>query len=183
MIVRIPDPSLVVLCGPAASGKSTFARRHFLPTAVVSTDRCRAMIADDEANIRVSRDAFELFFHIIELRLRHRRLAVADSTALQPDVRLALRQLARRYEVPAVAILFDVPEETCVRWDASRPRRVGRPVIHRQWERFQQALRSVPGEGFDQVVVLGEDDIRSCRVELVPSAARAREAAPEPADG
>jgi predicted kinase len=181
--VRIPDPSLVVLCGPAASGKSTFARRHFPPTAVVSSDRCRAMIADDEANIRVSRDAFELFYHIIALRLRHRRLTVADSTALQPDVRRTLRQLARRWEVPAVVLLFDVPEQTCVQWDSARPRRVGRPVIHRQWERFQQVLRSVPGEGFDQVVVLGEEDVRSCRLELVPSPARAREAAAEPAEG
>ncbi len=181
MIVRIPDPSLVVLCGPAASGKSTFARRHFPPTAVVSSDRCRAMIADDEANIRVSRDAFELFYRIIELRLRHRRLAVADSTALQPDVRRTLRQLARRYEVPAVAVLFDVPEETCVRWDAARPRTVGRPVIHRQWERFQQVLRSVPAEGFDQVVVLGEDDMRRCRVDLVPAPPRPARGVPEAA--
>lgn len=176
MIIRIPDPSVVMLCGPAASGKSTFARRHFPPTAVVSTDHCRAMIADDEANIRVSRDAFDLFYYIIELRLRHRRLVVADSTALQPDVRRSLRQLARRHDVPAVAVLFDVPEETCVRWDAARPRRVGRSVIHRQWERFQQALRSVPGEGFDQVVIVGEAEVRGCRVELVPSPARARPA-------
>src|SRR5438445_9081066 len=57
MVVRVPDPSLVVLCGPAGSGKTTFARRHFRDTAIVSSDRCRAMIADDEANIRVSREA------------------------------------------------------------------------------------------------------------------------------
>jgi len=125
------------------------------------------MIADDESNIRISRDAFELFHYLIETRLRHRRLTVADSTALRPDARAALRQIARRCQAPAVAVLFDVPEATCVQWDTQRGRRVGRPVIQRQWERFQQALRAVPGEGFDQVHILGADDLGSVRVEIV----------------
>ncbi len=169
MVLHIPDPSLVVLCGPAGSGKTTFARRHFPETAVVSSDRCRAMIADDEGTMRVSRDAFALFHQIIDLRLRHRRLTVADSTALQPDARKALRQIARRWEVPSIAVLFDVPEGTCLQWDRRRSRRVGRPVIQRQRERFQQTLRSVPDEGFDQVVILGEEELDRTRVEIVKS--------------
>jgi protein phosphatase len=167
VIVRIPNPALVVLCGPAGSGKSTFARRHFPETAIVSSDRCRAMIADDEANIRVSPEAFELFHHIIELRLRHHRLTVADSTAVLPEARRTLRQIARRSEVPVLAILFDVPEATCLRWDELRTRRVGPPVIHRQWEGFQDALRAVSTEGFRQVVVLGEADLGSTQVEII----------------
>jgi len=167
--VRVPDPSLVVLCGPAGSGKTTFARRHFRDTAIVSSDRCRAMIADDEANIRVSRDAFELFHTIIEVRLRHRRLTVADSTALLPEARRMLRQIARRCEVPVIALLLDVPEATCLVWDERRDRRVGRPVIHRQWERFQQALRTIPKEGFDQVVIVGERELNSTQVQIVNS--------------
>ena len=169
MVVRVPDPSLVVLCGPAGSGKTTFARRHFRDTAIVSSDRCRAMIADDEANIRVSRDAFELFHAIIEMRLRHRRLTVADSTALLPEARRMLHQIARRCEVPVIALLLDVPEATCLVWDERRDRRVGRPVIHRQWERFQQALRTIPKEGFDQVVIVGERELNSTQVQIVNS--------------
>ncbi len=167
MIVRIPNPALVVLCGPAGSGKTTFARRHFPETSIVSSDRCRAMIADDEASIRVSREAFELFHHIIETRLRYRRLTVADSTAVLPDARRTLRQIARHGKVPVIAILFDVPEATCLRWDGMRTRRVGEAVIHRQFERFQHALRAVSTEGFSEVVVLGEADLGRTQVETV----------------
>lgn len=124
------------------------------------------MIADDEADMSVSQAAFELFHNIIEARLRYGRLTVADSTALQPEARAALRQIARRWKVPTVALLFHVPEETCRMWDQDRPRRVGEPVIHRQWERFQHARQAVPQEGFNQVVVLEADDIDSVRVEL-----------------
>lgn len=169
MVVRIPDPSLIILCGPAGSGKTTFALRHFPATAVVSSDRCRAMIADDESNIGVSRDAFELFHQIIGTRLKHRRLTVADSTALQPDARKALRQIARRWDVPVTIILFDVSEETAHKWDERRQRRVGRPVIRRQWDRFQPVLRDASKEGYDRVVILGEEDISKTRVEITRS--------------
>ncbi len=169
MLLPVSDPSLVVLCGPAGSGKTTFARRHFPDTTIVSSDRCRAMIADDEADLRVSPDAFELFHTIIEMRLRRHRLTVADSTALQPEARATLRQIARRGEVPVVAVLFDVPEATCLAWDHRRDRQVGRSVIHQQWERFQQALRAVPDEGFDHVVVVGEGDLTTARITIVKS--------------
>ncbi len=161
----IPDPSLVVLCGPAGSGKSTFARRRFRETVIVSSDRCRAAVADDEGNIRVSPEAFELFYFIIELRLRHRRLTVADSTALRREARRELLNLARRHHVPTVLIVFDVSEERAQTRNAGRRgRRVGRPVIREQWERLQATLRTVTEEGFDQVYILGEDEVGTAQL-------------------
>ncbi|HKD76911.1 MAG TPA: AAA family ATPase, partial [Ktedonobacterales bacterium] len=63
-ILRIPPTALVVLIGPAASGKSTWAAQHFQPTQIVSSDAIRAMIADDEADQEASRDAFRIFHRI-----------------------------------------------------------------------------------------------------------------------
>lgn len=169
----IPAPSLVVLCGPAGGGKSTFARRHFQETAIVSSDRCRAMISDAEANIRVSPEAFELFHFIIELRLRHRRLTVADSTALRREARQDLLRLARRHGVPAVLIVFDVSEGRAQTLNARRRgRRVGRPVVREQWARLQEALRTIRSEGFDRVYVLGEDEVAAAQVQIASAEER-----------
>ena len=75
MNIAIPKLSLVVLIGPSGSGKSTFARKHFLPTEVLSSDACRALVSDDETNQAVTHDAFEVL-HLIAAK----RLAVAGST-------------------------------------------------------------------------------------------------------
>lgn len=175
MRVVLPNACLVILCGPAGSGKSTFAQRNFSETAIVSSDRCRAMLTDDESNMRASADAFALFHQIIDTRLRLRRLTVADSTALHPDARRDLRRLARRWKTPITIVVFDVPEETCQRWNARRGRRVGRSVIHRQWQQSRHALQRIPHEGYDQVIILGEDDVVRARVEVDGRAAAAGE--------
>jgi len=38
MKLTIPELSLVVLIGSSGSGKSTFAKKHFKPTEVISSD-------------------------------------------------------------------------------------------------------------------------------------------------
>src|SRR5579862_7294575 len=79
-----PDLSLVVLIGASGSGKSTFARKHFLPTEVISSDYCRALVSDDENNLAATSDAFELLHYIATKRLAAGRLTVADATTLNP---------------------------------------------------------------------------------------------------
>jgi protein phosphatase len=164
--VRIPSPALVVLIGPAGSGKSTFAARRFPETAVVSSDRCRAMLADDERNLAISREAFELFHDLIARRLRLGRLTVADSTALRRDARRALLGIGRRQGVPVIAIVFDVDEARCYYHDTLRTRRVGRAVIERQVKLLQDTLKTIRDEGFDEVVVLDEALARQVHVEV-----------------
>ncbi len=167
MRLRIPNPSLVVLCGPAGSGKSTFAARHFPPTTIVSSDRCRAMLGDDERNLAVSPEAFQLMHTIIDRRLHLRRLTVADSTALKPEARRALLEIGRRHAVPVTLIVFDVPEDRCYLHDTRRDRRVGRPVIANQVGLLHEALRTIPSEGFDAVTVLDDESARTTSVGIV----------------
>ncbi|TIV07777.1 MAG: polynucleotide kinase-phosphatase, partial [Mesorhizobium sp.] len=112
--LEIPDFALVVLIGSTGSGKSTFAARHFLPTEIVSSDRCRELVCDDETNQDVSADAFELMRDIIGKRLKHRKLAVVDATNVRAADRKASIELARRWHALPVAIVLDPGVDVCV---------------------------------------------------------------------
>ena len=46
--MNLPSSCVVLLVGPGASGKSTWAAAHFAPDAVVSSDRLRALVGTGE---------------------------------------------------------------------------------------------------------------------------------------
>lgn len=174
MRITIPPGALVVLVGPAGSGKTTFARRHFRETEVVSSDRCRAMISDDEADMSVSGRAFELFHEILRHRLELGRVAVADSTAVTSRARAELRALARRCGAPVVVLAFDVPLPVCLERNQSRSRRVASEVVERQFRLMRQALQRIPEEGYDAWYVLDERAQDQAQVEVWRSPRRDR---------
>src|SRR5205807_8962195 len=112
--IGLPGGALVLLVGPAGSGKSTFARTHFGPTEAISSDFCRGLVADDESDQRATDAAFEILYLVVEHRLRRRRLTVVDATNVNPLDRGGLLGLARKHHAPAVAVVFDLPEQLCV---------------------------------------------------------------------
>jgi protein phosphatase len=165
-VLRIPPGALVVLCGPAASGKSRWARAWFRETEVVSSDRLRALVSDDEADQGASADAFRILAALVDARLRRGRLTVVDSTALAAAARSRLRLLARRRRRPVVLVAFDLSEAECRARDRDRKRRVGARVIRDHRRQFERALRALPREGYALVTVLdaaGTDAVRLVR--------------------
>jgi predicted kinase len=165
--IRLLRPSIVVFCGPAACGKSTFAEGRFRSTQVISSDWARARVCDDERDQRYQAQAFALVHFLIEQRLNLNRLCVVDSTALTVAARKELLDLARRHQVPCVLFLFDIPLEKCLERDAKRERTVGKPVIERQYQAFEQAKAAVRQEGFDQIVELHDEDLEKAQIEVV----------------
>ncbi len=157
--IKLPRRTLLVLCGPAGSGKSTFAAERFVGTAIVSSDQCRALICDDITNQQVNRDAFDLFYYIIRKRMYQGRFTIADSTALQSDARRGLQELARRYGYLACLLIFNVSIETCLKHDWGRERMVGGQVIAYHAGQLQQVLLAAPTEEWDQVHVLTEAEM------------------------
>ena len=152
----VTDLSLVVLIGATGSGKSTFARRHFKPTEVISSDFCRGLVSDDENDQSASRDAFDVLHYIAGKRLAAGRLTVVDATSVQPESRRQLVQLARQYDVLPIAIVLDLPEEVCAERNAGRPDRAGMPrhVIQRHRRELRRSLRGLEREGFRKVHIL-----------------------------
>ncbi|CAM5615714.1 polynucleotide kinase-phosphatase [Streptomyces narbonensis] len=152
----VTDLSLVVLVGATGSGKSTFARRHFKPTEIVSSDFCRGLVADDENDQSASKDAFDVLHYIAGKRLAAGRLTVVDATNVQPEARRQLVRLAREHDVLPIAIVLDLPEEVCRTRNAGRPDRADMPahVIQRHRRELRRSLRGLEREGFRKVHVL-----------------------------
>jgi predicted kinase len=166
-IIRVFRPSVLVLCGPAACGKSTFASRHFRPTQVISSDFCRALVCDDERDQRYHLQTFGLVDFLISQRLSINRLCVVDSTALTPGARKSLLDLGRKFRVRVELFMFHIPLEKCLEFDRKRERSVGQKVIEEHFQLFNQARASVGSEGFDQVLELHEDDLDSAQIDIL----------------
>lgn len=156
----VTDLSLVVLIGASGSGKSTFARRHFKPTQIVSSDFCRGLVADDENDQSASRDAFDVLHYIVGKRLAAGRLTVVDATSVQSESRKQLVQLARSHDVLPIAIVLDLPEEVCIARNAARPDRADMPrhVIQRHRRELRRSLRGLEREGFRKVHILRTEE-------------------------
>lgn len=120
-MISVPELSLVVLVGVSGSGKSTFARKHFKPTQVISSDFCRGLVSDDENDQAATPAAFDLLHHIVGVRLSRGLLTVVDATNVQYAARRSLLDLAKRHDVLADAIVLDVPEEVAIERNAVRP--------------------------------------------------------------
>ncbi|KUJ35697.1 polynucleotide kinase-phosphatase [Streptomyces sp. NPDC093228] len=163
----VTDLSLVVLVGASGSGKSTFARRHFKPTEIISSDFCRGLVSDDENDQSATRDAFDVLHYIAGKRLAAGRRTVVDATSVQQDSRRQLIDLAKRYDVLPIAIVLDVPEEVCAERNAGRIDRADMPrrVIQRHTRELRRSLRHLEREGFRKVHVLrGVEDVENATV-------------------
>jgi len=156
MTIQIPDPGMVLLMGPSGAGKSTFARRLFKATEILSSDDCRALVCDDENDQTATNDAFELLHLILAKRLARHRTTVIDATNVQPSSRSSLLAMAAQWKVPAVAIVFQLPEDLCQQRNQERVnRQVPREVITNQIAAISEG--HLETEGFAAVYRLTED--------------------------
>jgi predicted kinase len=157
--IVIPDPSLVVLIGAAGAGKTTFARRYFDPSEILSSDRYRALIAGDEADQTATRAAFGRLHRELAGRLANRLTTVVDATNVERAARNAVLKRSDAAGISAVAIIFDLPADVVLARNASRLERVvDEPVVRKHLARLRWFLDD-PGftldrEGFSQLVVL-----------------------------
>src|SRR5579862_9614999 len=170
MHLKIPKLALVVMVGPSGSGKSTFAQRHFLPTEVITSDECRALVSDDENDQSATNDAFEVLHFIAAKRLARGNLTVIDATNVQPESRKPLVELARKFHCLPVAIVLDLPAAICHERNRGRDdRQFGSHVIAQQRAQLRRSLRGLKREGFRHIFVLENvEEVTGATIERVP---------------
>lgn len=155
MKLTIPELAIVALVGPSGSGKSSFARKHFRGTEILSSDFCRGLVSDDENSQAATNDAFEVLHFIASKRLAAGKLVVIDATNVQPEARKPIIALGREYHCLPVAVVFDLPEKLCQERNRTRPDRdFGPHVIRQQSQQLRRSLRGLEREGFRRVHVL-----------------------------
>jgi len=155
--IRIPEHALVILVGISGSGKSTFARRHFAADEVLSSDRFRALVSGDEADQAATQEAFRRLHEALDDRLAQGLPTVVDATSTQTWARRKLLDAARRAGRPVVAIVLDLPLETCLERNAGRTHRHVPPrAVRRQERELRASLREMDDEAYDARRVLRE---------------------------
>jgi protein phosphatase len=168
--LTVPELCLVVLVGPSGCGKSTFARTHFKPTEVISSDFCRGLVSNDENSQEATGDAFDVLHYIAGKRLARGLLTVIDATNVQPEARKPLVELAREHDVLSVAIVLKMPEHLCHERNKMRPDRAFGPhVVRNQLMQLRRSLRGMEREGFRYVYSLETpDEVEQVVIERQP---------------
>ena len=153
--ISIPDFALVVLVGATGSGKSSFARKHFLETEIVSSDACRAIVSDDETDLAATGDAFDLLNYTASIRLKRRLMTVIDATSVKREDRAKLVQLARKYHALPVALVLDIDPKICHGRNQNRPNRdFGEHVARNHSKALRRGVRGLQKEGFRQIQIM-----------------------------
>lgn len=148
---RIPNDALVVLVGPAGSGKSTWAAMHARPEQVVSSDALRGVVGVHPTDQKASKDAFAVLDQIVAARLKRGLFTIIDATSLQADTREGWRQLANDAGRACHAVVFDTPAAECRKRNKARDRPVPARVLTGQIQALESVLEVIDDEGFDDV--------------------------------
>jgi alkanesulfonate monooxygenase SsuD/methylene tetrahydromethanopterin reductase-like flavin-dependent oxidoreductase (luciferase family)/predicted kinase len=173
----LPDPALVVLVGASGAGKSTWAAARYRSQEIVSSDDLRGVVGSGRHDLDATDDAFRLLDDVVAARVRRGLTVVVDTLGLESARRRGYRELAARAGLPAVAVVFDIAPRLVRERNAARDRPVPAPVLRSQLARTAAVLGELAAEGWDDVLVVHEDDVPA------PVGAVAADAGPDTSDG
>lgn len=166
--IQIPADAVVILIGPAGSGKSTFAARHFAADSILSADRLRGLIGGDESSQRRNEDVFERLHQLVEARAAAGFLTVVDATNTRGPARSELGWLAHRHRRPLIAIALRLPLATCLEQNARRPRPVPPRVVRQQAADLRHLETDLETEGYAAVCIYESNaDLDRARVTTI----------------
>lgn len=164
----LPTPSLIVLVGPPASGKSTWAADNVAPEQVLSSDALRAVVGEHGLDLGATDDVFDILDRVLEMRSGRGLTTVVDTTGLEASRRVGYLAVARRHGLHAVAIRFTTSAAECKRRNRTRPH----PVPVKALETMVKAAKAIDleAEGWD--LVIEPEPVRMVTPKLAAAAGR-----------
>jgi polynucleotide kinase-phosphatase len=166
--IKLPEISLILLVGASSSGKSTFAQKYFLPTEVISSDHCRALVSDNENDLSATDAAFELLHFLAAKRLKLGKLTVIDALNLRKEDRAKLVQLGKDNYALAAAIVLETPIRILFdRHEKRIDRNFGKNVLEKQFDDFKLSIKTIEREGFSYTYFINpEEEVKITRQQL-----------------
>lgn len=174
------EGSLVVLVGPPASGKSTWAAQRFPADQVVSSDALRAVVGTGQHDQRASKDAFDVLDLVIERRLRRGLTTVVDSLGTDAKRRRRWVAAAAAAGRPCVAVVFDTDAATCRARNRGRRRPIPSGVMTSMLARWPDVRASLADDGFAALHPPGDVAVVAPDLVEAPAAAARQQESPMP---
>lgn len=145
-------PKLIMMIGPAASGKSTWAQRLKAETdeefIILSSDAIRKEIYGDEAIQKDPKKIFDLLHARARYYLLKGNNVIYDATNLLFKNRMAFLNYIKDIDCEKTAYIVVVPYEVCVGQNMTRERQVPESVIYRHFTQIQLPFKE---EGWDHI--------------------------------
>lgn len=149
-----------ILIGPAASGKSTWAKsavKSGMADYIISSDAMRGAILGSEEDQSQNGIVFNLCEKAISLLLNKEKSIIFDATNLAAKTRRVYINLTKKLAVESgldiriYAVLFTLPKEECIINNRLRNRTVPDWIIEKHISQLQTPELS---EGFDEIIIV-----------------------------
>lgn len=145
-------PTLIIMCGLSASGKSTKAKELAIKydAIIVSTDNIRAEFGEvqDQSN---NEEVFKIFHNRIKDKLLLGYNVIADATNITIKSRRQIFELVKNIDCRIVGIVMTKPVEQCIEDNIYREFSVPHHVIQKQMMNYQIPFYE---EGFDEIRII-----------------------------
>lgn len=149
------DKTLIVVMGPAAVGKSYFAKKiqeSHDDCVIVSRDKIRfALLKDGEDYFAKENEVLRQFYHNINFALQNHKYVIADATHISKRSRNQLFRNVNINNVRVVGVWIEVPVDIALKQNQAR---TGRGVVPDDVIRnmFKSKCSPQEGEPFDDVI-------------------------------
>lgn len=173
MQLQLPQGAIVLCIGPSNSGKSTLlekliAERQLLHSEVVSSDTYRELVSDiqyidfstvprEDQDVlyedyqQLSTEAFHVLHEVVSSRAKLNKVTFVDATHLRQAERAKYIDIAKKYHVPVLALVFDIPKDELLKRDEQRLQPRGKKLLEQQFRTFQYELRNIKKEPFSKL--------------------------------